>query len=212
MKALIFSILIGIMTSSASAFEWQSNCGAKYEKEWFKPNYSFHVKHGEVGGCRSDHLEQNYPGYGSWKWSERAEVQSKARLGPGKYEWSATIHIDRACEKPALRNTLFQIHAGGYLVTPPSWIGIESNNRFRLTRSGQTYGKVPKEPFELLADIHIERTKVKVDYYVNGKYLATNYHFNDKPYEKIFLKFGIYRVNSHCDITQSYKDVKFRKK
>jgi hypothetical protein len=32
-----------------------------------------------------------------------------------KYEWSATIDIDRDCT-PALRNTFFQVYAGGYLV------------------------------------------------------------------------------------------------
>ena len=50
----------------------------------------------------------------------------------------------------------------------------------------------------------IEFTKkiVKASYYVNGEYVLTE---KDNSKEKsIYVKFGVYRVNSNCNVTQTY--------
>ena len=36
-------------------------------------------------------------------------------------------------------------------------------------------------------------------------------HDKNGPYKELFLKFGTYRVNSNCDITQKYTKVRFNK-
>ena len=55
---------------------WKSSCNSDYSNP-NKGTYIFHVKKGEVGGCPSDKLKQEYGGYG-WDWSERAEVKTKS--------------------------------------------------------------------------------------------------------------------------------------
>ena len=114
----------------ASADTWRASCNSDYSNP-NKGTYIFHVKKGEVGGCPSDKLKQEYGGYG-WDWSERAEVKTKSNDMFGKWEWSAIIDIERDC-RPAYRNTLFLVHAGGHLVNPPSWFGINSYNKFKGT-------------------------------------------------------------------------------
>lgn len=212
MKISILAAFFALFLPISYAESWEGVCNSTYKKELFKPNYVFTVKQGQVGGCKSDKLAQDHGNGYAWSFSERSEVRSSNDLQPGIYEWSALVNIERNC-KPALRNTIFQLHAGGYLQTPPSWIGIQKDGKFRLTRSGKTYGYVPDEPFQLKADIYLEKTKSKVDYFVNGEYLATNTHDNQGvPYKKMFMKFGVYRVNANCDITQSYKNVRLKKK
>jgi hypothetical protein len=183
---------------------WRASCNTYYSNSG--NDFIFKVKLGEIGGCRSDKVKQN-----SWDWSERSEVITKNEKMFGKWEWSATINIDRDC-RPAYRNTLFQVHAGGYLVSPPSWVGINYDNEFRTNVESSTPHIVPNNPFKLTAKINATREDVKVDYFVNDQLVdSTHRYANGNGYKKMFFKFGIYRVNANCDITQTYTNVKLKK-
>ena len=213
MKSVLLATFFAFISSTSFATSWEPNCGSSYKKDFLKPNYTFYVKHGEVGGCKSDKLEQYWSPTSNWKWSERKEVMSTRRLGNGKYVWSAVIDIERNCQ-PAYRNTLFQLHAGEWMTPPPSFLGINQHNQFRTNHSSDSIGPVPKGPFTVRAEMSITEAKVNVDYYINGNYLVTTVGESEsgKPYKKLFMKFGVYRVNSNCDIIQKYYDVKFSKK
>ena len=78
---------------------WKASCNTYYSNSG--NDFIFNVKLGEIGGCGSDKVKQH-----SWDWSERSEVITKNEKMFGKWEWSATINIDRDCI-PAYRNTLF---------------------------------------------------------------------------------------------------------
>ncbi len=53
---------------------------------------------------------------------------------------------------------------------------------------------------------------VKVDYFVNDKFLiSTHGKALGDGFPKIYMKFGVYRVNANCDITQTYTNVKLKK-
>jgi hypothetical protein len=212
-KALVITLgFLALSTTSVKALEWKASCGSKYSN-WFG-TYTFHVKQGEVGGCPSDKKAQH-----SWKFSERSEVKSKGRIAVGQYKWSAIIDIERNC-KPAYRNTLFQVHDASYMVAPPSWFGINEFNRFRTDDGNVHNGKstwdepgdvdVPTGPFELVALLDVQKRSVKVDYYVNGNFV-TSTHDTDGPFKELYLKFGSYRVNSNCDLTQTYTKVRFKR-
>ena len=127
MKTLLLTGALLLATTTANAVQWKASCNSNYTN-WFG-KYTFEVKKGEVGGCDSDKIKQSYR-IQSWDWSERSEVKSHGHLGLGKYVWSSLIYITRNC-KPAWRNTLFQVHGGGYLRNPPSWFGINENNQFK---------------------------------------------------------------------------------
>ena len=196
----------------ASADTWRASCNSDYSNP-NKGTYIFHVKQGEVGPCPSDKIHQDH-GYGfTYDWSERAEVSTRNKQMFGKFEWSATIDVNRNCI-PAMRNTLFQVHAGGYLVNPPSWVGIDRWNKFRNNEKGNSKGSispVPDEPFKLIAKIHTTRKEVTVEYFVNDKFLTSTRSKAKREYTEMFFKFGIYRVLSNCDITQKYNNVKLKK-
>ena len=196
--------------TAAPNFTWKASCGSDYSNP-SDGTYIFNVKLGEVGGCESDKVKQDW-GYGNkWDWSERAEVKTRSDDMFGKWEWSAIIDIDRNCI-PALRNTLFQVHAGGYLVSPPSWLGINRFRKFRTNKGRRdTAGRVPDSPFKLTVKINATKKEVDVDYFVNDEFLISTHNKAKRTYDNLFLKFGVYRVNANCDITQTYTNVKLRK-
>lgn len=207
MKTILLTAALLLATTSVNASEWQASCNSKYSN-WFG-KYTFTVKLGEVGGCKSDKKPKRYANSG-WDWSERSEVLTKNKKMFGKWEYSATIDIDRNC-KPAYRNTLFQVHSGGS-GTPPSWIGINGDNKFRTNLpNGQTNFNVPLEPFELTAKIDATNKEVKVDYFVDDKFVVSTHHVAESTYNDLFFKFGIYRVNANCDIKQTYRKVKLKR-
>ena len=193
--------------------DWRASCGTTDYTKPRKDKYIFIVKKGKVGPCGSDKVKQDH-GYGNkWDWSERSEVKTNSIDMWGKWEWSATIDIDRQCQ-PAQRNTIFQVHAGGYLVNPPSWFGINEWNMFRNNQKGNRKGSispVPNSPFKLNAKINATKEDVKVDYFVNDKFITSTYSQAPEKYKNIFFKFGVYRVNSNCDIKQTYTNVKLQR-
>ena len=193
--------------------DWVASCGTTDFTKPSKDKYIFIVKKGKVGPCDSDKVKQDH-GYGNkWDWSERSEVKTNSIDMWGKWEWSATIYIDRQCQ-PAQRNAIFQVHAGGYLVNPPSWFGINEWNMFRHNQKGNRIGSispVPNSPFKLKAKINATKEDVKVDYFVNDKFITSTYSQAPEKYTNIFFKFGVYRVNSNCDIKQTYTNVKLER-
>ncbi len=204
LKALVITLgFLALSTTSVKALEWKASCGSKYSN-WFG-TYTFNVKQGEVGGCPSDKKAQH-----SWKFSERSEVKSKGRIAVGKYKWTAIIDIERNC-KPAYRNTLFQVHDASYMIEPPSWFGINQFNKFRTNEKRFSDIDVPTGPFELVALLDIQKRSVKVDYYVNGNFVTSTYDTINGSYKELYLKFGSYRVNSNCDLTQTYTKVRFKR-
>lgn len=207
MFRLVFLMAL-FFSTSVSALEWKPSCNSKYKKSFLKNEYTFFVRQGEVGGCNSDKLKQVYTGQ-SWDWSERAEVKS-SNITPGKYVWSADIEIDRKCA-PAYRNTLFQIHAGVYLKSPPSWIGINRYNKFRTNQSHLSVATNVPDKFNLRAEIDFTTERVLVKYFVDNKFVMETKDYNS-PYKEMFMKFGVYRVNSNCNITQIYRNVTVAKK
>ncbi len=130
----------------------------------------------------------------------------------GKWEWSATIDIDRNCI-PADRNTLFQVFTySDYLKGLPNWLGINRFNQFRTTKNRRdTAGPVPDGPFKLTAIINSTMKQVDIDYFVNDKFLISTHKKIEKSYNQMYFKFGLYRVNSNCDITQTYTNVKLNR-
>lgn len=191
--------------------DWVGSCSTKDYTNPSKGKYIFNVKNGEVGPCKSDKVKQDN-GWGTkWDWSERSEVKTNSIDMWGKWEWSATIDIDRKCQ-PAYRNAIFQVHADEYMKTPPSFIGINKWNMFRPPIGGKrkdSIAPVPLSPFKLTAIINATKKDVKVDYYVNDEFLTSTY--TQGNYTNIFFKFGVYRVNSNCDIKQTYTNVKLQR-
>ena len=218
-KLLLISALLTTLATNAQAISWESSCGSSYSKEFFKPNYSFTVRHGEVGGCPDDKLS-----HFGWEFSERQEVHSKPFFtNGGKWEWTATVNIDRAC-KPATRSTIVQIHGGHNTAQRPqgnpSFLAVNWHNNFRGQGGGFSNGyatwghgdtQVPNRPFHVRMVVEWTKGKyIKSQYWIDGKYLGMEQTMA-KGFSKLYFKFGVYRVNSNCDITQTYKDVKVRK-
>ena len=206
-KILLGLTFVTLTATSVQAVEWKASCNSDYSNP-SKGTYIFHVKKGEVGGCDSDSVHQDY-GWTKFDWSERSEVKTKRNDLWGKWEWSATIDIDRNCI-PADRNTLFQVFGGTYHKGRHNWLGINRFNQFRTNKNRRdTAGPVPDSPFKLTAKINSTRKQVDIDYFVNDNFLIS-YH-KKASNEKIYFKFGVYRVNSNCDITQTYTNVKLKR-
>lgn len=191
--------------------DWTGSCGTKDYTNPSKGKYIFNVENGKVGPCKSDKVKQDHGWGNKWDWSERSEVKTNSIHMWGKWEWSAIIDIDRQC-LPAQRNAIFQVHAGGWLVSPPSFIGINEWNMFRHNQKGNRKGSispVPNSPFKLTAKINATKKDVKVDYYVNDEFVTSTYAQDN--YTNVFFKFGVYRVNSNCDIKQTYTNVTLKR-
>ena len=189
MKHLLILSTVAILASGcmASAYTWTASCNSNYSNP-SNSTYIFDVKLGERGGCPSDKLKQEY-GSNGWDWYERAEVKTKSNDMFGKWKWSATIDIKRNC-RPAYRNTLFQVHAGGNLVNPPSWFGINSYNKFKTNAEGggDTRHAVPIGSFKLTAKINATRKKVKVDYFVNDQLVTSTLEYSlGNEYDKLYF-------------------------
>ena len=193
---------------------WIASCNSKYTHS--NGTYTFKVMHGEVGGCPDDSKLSNLKdknGKHVWDFSERSEVRFSKKLKHGKYEWSATVNIDYDC-KPSFRSTIVQVHTGGNGVErpfgPPSYLAINYVGKFRAVRNKGTIVDVPiKEPFDVVMTIEFTKKMIKASYYVNGEYVLTE---KDNSKEKsIYVKFGVYRVNSNCNVIQTYTNVKLKK-
>ena len=225
MKNLLFTIVLALMyTTSTQAQTWIASCGSKnWSKEFFKPNYNFTVRKGEVGGCDSDKTARH-----SWQFSERQEVKQVPEIySSSKWEWSATVDIDRSC-KPAERSTIVQVHDGAKHIStgPPSFLAVNYSNHFRGQggpfvngssydngKRDNDYGdfKVPNKPFHVKMIVDWKAGKsVKTQYWIDGKFLGYE-DWKDNGIERLFFKFGVYRINSNCDINQTYTGVILRK-
>jgi len=208
MKTLLLIGALLLATTTANAVEWQASCNSYY-KNWFG-KYTFEVNKGEVGGCPTD-SEKHFTG--RWDWSERAEVKSREEFGYGKYEWSGTVNIDRPC-KPAYRSTIVQVH-GGHSTSQrpmgnPSFLATNYVGKFRGTRNKGTLVDVPiNTPFDVVAKVDFTKKYVKTSYFVNGEHVLTE--MDKQKTDKIFFKFGVYRVNSNCTIKQTYTKVKLKR-
>ena len=197
---------------------YKSSCGGSYSNP-SRNNFIFYVKHGDPGGCPDDNKPHPTE---PWPWSERSEVKSK-NLKYGEYVWTGTVTIDRQpnCE-PAYRNTIFQVHGGHNTKQrpggPPSFLGVNQYNNFRTVNGTVHYGKtywglrgdkpVP-EVINLRVELDFKPTYIKTTYWVNDEFIIEEID-NDKL-SHVFIKFGSYRVLSHCGITQSYTNVNFVK-
>ena len=206
MNKLIVAGIVALFATSANA-DWKSSCGSNYDRNG--DNFSFTVEKDSIGGCPSDKKSYQYVRY-SITHSERSEVKSSRDLTPGVYLWSADIVIDRACEQPAQRNTLFQVHDGRSSGAPPSWFGINEYNSFRTHDQNYSIKPVPeKNKFNLESKITFKDKRIDVDYFVDGELVASTTGFQKG--DQMYLKFGVYRVNSKCTITQTYNNVTIRK-
>jgi hypothetical protein len=230
MKKLLLGLTFAILTAtSVQAQQWVSSCGSSsWSKEFFKSNYTFTVRKGEIGGCEDD-SKKHFSG--QWDFSERQEVWSKPAWRAnknefGKWEWSATVNIDRAC-RPALRSTIVQVHGGHNTATkpdgPPSFLAVNYANKFRgaygpFNKNGKSSWhlgpgdiEIPKQPFHVRMQTEwIKEDYIKTDYWIDGKFLGSE-KVDAKGFTKLFIKFGVYRVNSNCNITQAYKNVSLKK-
>jgi hypothetical protein len=56
----------------------------------------------------------------------------------------------------------------------------------------------------------VEEDYIKTDYWIDGKFLGGE-KVDAKGFTKLFIKFGVYRMNSNCDITQTYKNVSLKR-
>ena len=190
----------------ANAVEWKASCNSKYS--YSKGTYTFKVKQGKVGGCPDD-SKKHFTG--GWKFSERSEVKGK-KLGYGKYEWSATVTIERYC-KPSYRSTIVQVHSGTNTAQrpmgPPSFLAENYEGKFRGIRNKGTLVGVPiNEPFDVIAVFNF--TKDYVTYNCLVQHVLTEKDKYKIP-KKIYFKFGVYRVKSNCDAKQLYTNVKLKK-
>jgi|TARA_B100000780_G_scaffold182166_1_gene127825 hypothetical protein len=186
---------------------WKASCNSRYS--YSNGTYTFKVKQGKVGGCPTDRK----PIRDMWKFSERAEVKSN-NIGYGKYEWSATVTIERNC-KPSYRSTIVQIHGGTTVATrwdgPPSFLAENYVGKFRGNRNKGTLVDVPiNEPFDVLMTVDFTKDYVNTVYYINGEHVLTEKDKYNKS-KKMFFKFGVYRVKSNCDAKQTYTNVKLKK-
>ena len=188
---------------------WKASCGSRYKHR--DGTFIFTVEKDSIGGCSSDKKAQKF-----YTHSERSEVKSDRIFGgknlkPGTYTWSADIEIQRDCDEPAVRNTLFQLHDGRSSGAPPSWFGINDQGNFRTNQRKYMYGPVPKSnKFNLVSEIEYKDTgQVLVTYVVDGKAIAKTNGY--KKTSELYMKFGVYRVVSNCKIVQKYANVEFRK-
>ncbi|MEJ6708055.1 MAG: hypothetical protein QNK92_04455 [Amylibacter sp.] len=204
----ILSTVLLLTTGVANAVEWKASCNSKYS--YFKGTYTFKVKQGKVGGCPDD-SKKHFTG--GWKFSERSEVKGK-KLGYGKYEWSATVTIERYC-KPSYRSTIVQVHSGTNTAQrpmgPPSFLAENYEGKFRGIRNKGTLVGVPiNEPFDVFMTVNFTKDYVNTVYYINGEHVLTEKDKYKIP-KKIYFKFGVYRVKSNCDAKQLYTNVKLKK-
>lgn len=186
---------------------WVPSCGSKFKR---LPNNSFEfmVEKGSIGGCSSDKFPTPQ---GDAQWSERAEVKTdEMRLPNGRYYWTATVDINRPCT-PSKRVDFFQIHDGGKEGGPPSQLGIEKTNTFKTNQHYETSKTVPDGPFDVFADILINGDNVTVSYAIDGKHFRTTKDRRETGTDKMYVKFGIYRINSNCTTTINHSNVRFVK-
>jgi len=186
---------------------WVPSCGSKFKK-FANNSFEFTVEKGSVGGCPSDKLPTPQ---GDAQWSERAEVTTdEMRLPDGRYYWTATVEINRPC-KPSKRVDFFQIHDGGTEGGPPSQLGIEKTDTFKTNQHYETSKTVPNRPFDVFADIHINGDNVTVSYAIDGKHFRTTKARRETGTDKMYVKFGIYRINSNCTATITHSNVRLVK-
>jgi hypothetical protein len=187
---------------------WKASCNSKYS--YSNGTYTFKVKQGKVGGCPYDRIKQSA---GKWEFSERSEVKGKT-LGHGKYEWSATVTIERNC-KPSYRSTIVQVHGGQNTAQkpmgPPSFLAENYVGKFRGSKNKGTLVDVPiNEPFDVFMTVDFTKDYINTVYYINGEHVLSEKEKYKLP-KKIYFKFGVYRVNSNCDAKQTYTNVKLKK-
>ena len=197
---------------------WRHSC----HNEWIqRGNYfEFFLKKGTPGKCIGDADSTRY-----YKFKERSEVRS-TELDQGVYEWSANLEIISDTLFHAKYFSLFQVH-GVILTTKPYSSLSVKHSGFNLS-SPNSSKDVPSDLLKYNGKHHINvrvvigKKKVIVRYKIDDKHIGTTsadklqsdtldknfHHASVKP----FLKFGAYRWEANCDVTQIYKDVTLIKK
>ena len=187
---------------------WEPSCESKYEYE--NDRFVFKIKKGEPGTCVGDDLPEYHPdGLIFYNFKERCEATSDD-LAIGNYTWSSDIHI-HAEHLAGNHNCFWQLHwhdgfeepenyikltindEGGFRIEPRDIPNTKATNSFNL-RVEVEFRKADKNPYYL-----------NVDFYIDNKYLASTRKLTDgKPY----FKFGVYTLESKCDITHIFNNVK----
>ncbi len=179
---------------------WRPSCNSIYEHN--DNNFVFKLITGVPGGCPGD----DKPLQGIYKYKERCETKSHY-LEIGSYIWSADIEIisDKLLHAGAFY--FFQIHDGRLEGHSPSNLLVRDGEIF-LNDINSTGLRFSNNIFNLRCEITIKKDKVKCAYYIDNQFICTTKKsISSKPY----VKFGGYRFNALCDVTQIYRNVNLEK-
>ena len=186
---------------------WKSSCNSVFEQD--KNNYVFKLIKGVHGPCPDDELAHPE---GNYQFKERSEVKSPV-LEIGKYVWSADIETIADELIHAKMFYIFQVHGG------KNTVGLSFNkssippSRFIVLDGNIIVGNFSTDldfvnNFNLRCEIKIDKKlNIFCDYYMNDKFIGNT---KDSNKGKPFLKFGAYRWNALCDVTQIYRNVEFK--
>ena len=192
---------------------WEHSC----HNEWIQQGnyFEFFLKKGTPGKCIGDADSTRY-----YKFKERSEVRS-TELDQGVYEWSANLEIISDKLFHAKYFSLFQVHgfvnsdAPHYQTInfgkPYSSLGVKHSG-FNLS-SPNSSKDVPcdllkyNRKHSINVRVVIGKKKVIVRYKIDDKHVGTTSADKLQSDVKPFLKFGVYRWEANCDVTQIYKDV-----
>ena len=119
--------------------------------------------------------------------------RSQFSVSAGNHNCFWQLHWHNGFEEPENYIKLTINDEGGFRIEPRDIPNTKATNSFNL-RVEVEFRKADKIPYYL-----------NVDFYIDNKYLASTRKLTDsKPY----FKFGVYTLESKCDITHIFNNVK----
>lgn len=197
LEKLIFGILVGglLFGCSIPSVLYKDSCNSLNRHSYHEKGglERFTVRNGDTR-CDADDK------YGAERIMERAEKQSGYLVAKGSWIFTSKIKF---IQLGNTRNIFNQIHAGGYKVVPPFWIGAEPSKQFPgkidisdMRRAGQNFGvfEYGKEHDLRIVYNFQPNNILNVVIFVDGEQV---YVLKDHKYDgaQVFHKYGIYRFH-----------------
>ena len=184
------------------------SCKSEYEYE--NNRYVFKIKKGIPGTCVGDDVPEYYSnGLLNYSVRERCEATSDD-LTVGDYTWTSNIHI-HADILEGNNNCFWQLHWHSGYEEPENYIKLTINDNGSFGINGRDVeNTTATNSFDLKVEVEIRKSDkvpyyINVDFYIDNEYLVSSRKLiTSLP----FIKFGVYTLESKCDITHIFNNVK----
>jgi|ETNmetMinimDraft_24_1059892.scaffolds.fasta_scaffold37860_2 hypothetical protein len=189
---------------------WRPSCDSEYlytrdEHDNTNNKFVFKIKKGVPGKSPGDDLPAyDQAGNLLYNFKERCEATSSS-IVEGDYIWSGDIRIE-ADQIEGNSNCMWQLHWEDGHEEPENYIKlvINEHKEFRIEPRDIPDVKATNL-FNLRVEIKYRKDFINVDFYIDNKYLASTRKLITSP---PYFKFGVYTLESKCDITHIFYNVK----